>query len=223
MARPRELTAERAREALRRHHRRLLDKSESGNLTAGEVRQLRDFAEKPATLDGGSRKEWAKNYTALAQEVGYTRQQLLNIRKAYKDDPRLPKTRANGAHNVSAWMQFLDAVGGKSGLQRAQGSNGTGADDDPPLPRKARLELERIELQLEEQTFRLQRDRGSGSGKTWLKREFPRVSQPSSRISIGSSVEIFRPLLRGQPAAKISKALREEIDRGCPKNLNFEK
>ena len=145
-ARPRELTAERAREALRRYHGRLLERVESGRLTAGEAKQLRDFAKETSPLDGGSRSAWAKNYTALAHEVGYSRQQLLTIRKAYKDDPRLPKTRANGAHNVSAWMQFLDAVGSKSGLQRAQGSNGAGAADDLPLPRKAKLELEKIKV-----------------------------------------------------------------------------
>ena len=51
-------------------------KAESGNLTSAEAKQLRDFAEEPLSASGGSRREWCKNYTVLAQEVGYSRQQL---------------------------------------------------------------------------------------------------------------------------------------------------
>ena len=48
-------------------------KAESGNLTSAEAKQLRDFAEEPLSASGGSRREWCKNYTVLAQEVGYSR------------------------------------------------------------------------------------------------------------------------------------------------------
>ena len=110
-------------------------------------------------------------------------------------------------------MQFLDAVGSKSGLQRAQASNGAGEADDLPLPRKAKLELEKMELQLEEQTFRLQRDRGE-----WIRKDVVEEGIASGLTTLFT--DLYRAfcgdlpaIIEGQPASKISKALKEEIDR----------
>ena len=110
-------------------------------------------------------------------------------------------------------MQFLAEVGSKSGLQQAEDSNGAGADDDMPLPRKAKLEIKKMELQLEVQTFRLQRDRGE-----WIRKDV--VEEGMSSCLTTLFTDLYRSLcsdlpaiIEGQTAARISKALKEELDR----------
>ena len=213
MARPKKLTAERAKKALWQHHERLLEKAASGTLTSWEAKKLSDFADEPPVADDGSRSKWAKNYAVLAREVGYSRRQLFTIRKTYKNDRRLPKAKPNGTHDVSAWVQFMDEVGSKSGLQQAEDSNDDVATDDLPLPRKAKLEIKKMELQLEERIFRLQRDRGE-----WIRKDI--VEEAYARNLTALFTDLYRSfcsdlpaIIEGQTAARISKALKEELDR----------
>ena len=219
MARPRKLTAERAKKALRQHHERLLEKAASGTLTSWEAKKLSDFADEPPVVDeppvatNGSRSKWAKNYAVLAREVGYSRRQLFTIRKAHKDDPRLPEAKPNGTHDVSAWAKFMDEVGSKSGLQQAEDSNDDVPTDDLPLPRKAKLEIKKMELQLEERIFRLQRDRGE-----WIRKDV--AEEAYARNLTAHITDLYRSfcsdlpaILEGQTAAIISKTLKDELDR----------
>jgi len=77
--------------------------------------------------------EWVSSYEKLGEIFGLHRASFPRLIRDHKEDPFLPKPRANGDHNVEAWRQFFD--------DHPEIRRSAAADDNP---QKSDLEREKL-------------------------------------------------------------------------------
>lgn len=124
----------------RRQIANIIKKQNDGKtLTAREERQLADAA----INDAGN---FARTYEELASRIGVTRQTIYNVQKKFPHD--WPKPRADGRHEINAWIAFFN----DHDIARGQFSGGCNDDLKETLLReqirKLKLANDALEKQL---------------------------------------------------------------------------
>jgi len=74
-------------------------------------------------------------WEALANALGIDRRNLLKVRTRHANDPSLPKPKADGRHQISAWKEFFLA----NDINPNRLANEADDDPDSPASWKARL------------------------------------------------------------------------------------
>jgi hypothetical protein len=155
-------------------------------------------------------EDWVSGRTALAGRLGLHPNSIPRIVRAYKEHPDLPTPRANGAHCVSAWRDFMEAHGIKSG---SLGDVHTSGED---LTRREQIEVQKL------RRLRIENDIREGA---YVKKEehlgFFREYSEHIKARCRVIEDELPPILAGLNPGAIRVQLKQWNDRLCAEMQDY--